>query len=67
MIEINADIYCSAFPNYFIYALSTFGETEGETFVLVDNTTWYKTSNKIPEDVLNTYTRIENKNLYVNL
>ncbi|WAE77121.1 hypothetical protein vBEcoMphAPEC6_01320 [Escherichia phage ph0011] len=67
MIEINADIYCSAFPNYFIYALSTFGETEGETFVLVDNTTWYKTSNKIPEDVLKTYTRIENKNLYVNL
>lgn len=67
MIEINADIYCSAEPNYFIYALSTFGETDGETFVLVDNTTWYKTSNKIPKDVLETYVRIENKNIYVNL
>ena len=67
MIEINADIYCSASPNYFIYALSTFGETEGETFVLVDNTTWYKTSNKISKDVLETYVRIENKNIYVNL
>lgn len=67
MIEINADVYCSAAPNYFIYALSTFGDTEGETFTFVNNTTWYKTSNKIPEDVLKTYVFIENKNVYVNL
>ncbi|WPK18223.1 hypothetical protein [Salmonella phage SD-2_S15] len=26
-----------------------------------------KTSNKIPKDVLETYVRIENKNIYVNL
>ncbi|WPJ50520.1 hypothetical protein RCIP0023_00478 [Klebsiella phage RCIP0023] len=65
-VKINADIYCSGAPNYFIFAVSTSYDSKGDSYTLINNTHWVRTSNPIDISELSKYYSIGKDSIFVN-
>lgn len=65
-MRINADIYCSGAPNYFIFAVSNAYNSKGDTYSLINNNVWCKSSQDLTEHELEVYTRLGTELIHVN-
>lgn len=66
MVKVNAVILCSGSPNYFIYAVSTSYDSKGDTYSLINNNAWVRSSNRLTEDEQNKFFVVGKENIYIN-